>query len=696
MLLELADHMVVITGAITLAGLLAALAMLRRGHKPFHAEIERLQDRLFAIAESEERYRSLIEAQGDLIVREDAARVMAYANEAYRRMAGVTAATPVADIPHVPVLERTEPVVRPDGSRLIDEKVEAPDGERWISWVETVVIDREGRSEVLRVGRDVTERVTAAAALEEARRKAEAANDAKSQFLAMVSHEVRTPLNGILGMAGLLSDTPLSAEQKTYVGAVKSSGEALLSLIDEILDFSRIEAGRLDLVAARFDLHQLVEGVVELLAPRAQGKGIEIAASVALGVPQFVIGDRDRLRQVLVNLAGNAVKFTDAGGVGIRLSRGTAGFIEIEVADTGPGIPEAKLDAIFERFERVDASASGAAEGTGLGLAISRRIVERMQGRIGVASAPGRGSTFTIALPLPDADRNNQAPARPDLSHRRALIVSRSPFEAPYLMSRLEEAGGVAERATSVAAAERSLGARAYDLLIVDCALGDAATKRLAAAARRHGVNRTLVLLSPFERREFGPPHAAGFDGYLVKPIRPRSLFARLSDEPAAPAEGPASEERAARPAPAPVHVLVAEDNDINALLVTRLIEKLGGTVERVTNGHDAVSRLGSRSRRRYDLALLDIRMPGLDGMAAARAVRAAEHARNVSPVRLVAVTANVSAADREAAHAAGFDDFLPKPIDPAALQALIEALPAPRRRRSRDAETARRAAGAP
>ncbi len=689
---EFADQILVVTGAFTLAGLLALLAAVRRGAVPIRQQIERLQDRLFEIADSEERYRSLIEAQGDLIVRETSDRTMAYANETYRRMAGADAGMPAGQVPRLTVLERTEPVVRPDGSRLTDEKVATADGERWISWVETVVMDREGRSESLRVGRDVTERVRAAAALEEARQRAEAANDAKSQFLAMVSHEVRTPLNGILGMAGLLESTALTAEQKTYVSAVASSGQALLSLIDEILDFSRIEAGRLDLVAARFDLHQLVEGVVELLAPRAQGKGIEIAASVALGVPQFVVGDRDRLRQVLVNLAGNAVKFTHSGGVGIRLSRGTAGFVDIEVADTGPGIPHEKLDSIFERFERVDGSPSVAVEGTGLGLAISRRIVERMQGRIGVESRLGRGSTFTISLPLPDADHATLPPARPDLGHRRALIVSRSPFEAPFLMSRLEEAGGIAERVASVAAAERCLAARAYDLLIADCALGDAATKRLAAAARQHGVDRTLVLLSPFERRDFGPPQAAGFDGYLVKPIRPRSLFARLSDAAPAAAQPAAEPAPGAGLAPAAFHVLVAEDNDINALLVTRMIEKLGGSADRVANGHDAVSRLGARGRSRYDLALLDIRMPGLDGMAAARAVRAREHDRGLMPVRLVAVTANVSPADREAAMAAGFDDFLPKPLDPAALQALIRALPHRKRRRA----AARRAAGAP
>lgn len=548
------------------------------------------------------------------------------------------------------------------------------------------------------MGRDITERVASESKLEEARAKAETASRAKSRFLATVSHEIRTPLNGILGMADLLSDTGLTAEQRTYVSAVRSSGEALLGLINEILDFSKIEAGRLDIASEPFDLHTLVEGVVELLAPRAQGKGLEIAASIAQSVPRTVLGDGERLRQVLINLAGNAVKFTEKGGVGIEVKRGSAGRLVFTVSDTGPGIPEDRLPAIFEEFERADGSNASRHEGAGLGLAISKRIVERMQGTIGVESEMSRGSSFRVTLPLPDTDRE-VAPAdpRPDLSGRRVLIVSRSPFEAPFLAARLDEAGAQVERVASVNAAEKKLAARAYAIVIADRSMGEAATQRLALASRQRGVGRTLVLLSPFERREFGPPASAGYDGFLVKPVRPRSLFARLAgdatgrpDMGALPAQMPAAREtgtRATSPgadaAPAPrrralapdVHVLLAEDNDINALLVRRLVEKCGGRADWAQDGRQALkahAEMLAGRRGTYGLALIDVRMPGMDGLEVAREIRRREAETGGARLTLVALTANAFPEDRDTAIEAGFDAFMPKPLDPDQLARLI------------------------
>ena len=371
---------------------------LARHAAALEAEVERLQDRTWRLAESEERYRSLIEAQLDVIVQRDRAGRITFANERFAELMGTSRETLIGSGERPTVIESGAPRIGADGARVVDEAVRTPDGIRRLSWVETSIAGRDGAPELVRAGRDITERVAAERTLNEARAKAEAASEAKSRFLATVSHEFRTPLNGILGMAGLLLDTAPSPEQTTYIRAVKTSGQALLSLIDEILDFSKIEAGRIDLLAEPFDLRAVVEGVVELLAPKAQGKGIEIAAFVAPEVPARVVGDQDRLRQILVNLAGNAVKFTEAGGVGVIVEQGRDGVLSLAVHDTGPGIAEDRVPSLFEEFEQGDAELSRRHGGTGLGLAITRRIVERMQGEIAVDSTVGEGAVFEQAL----------------------------------------------------------------------------------------------------------------------------------------------------------------------------------------------------------------------------------------------------------------------------------------------------------
>lgn len=510
--------------------------------------------------------------------------------------------------------------------------------------------------------------------------KAEAASEAKSRFLATVSHEVRTPLNGILGMADLLAGTPLSAEQQSYLEAVRTSGAALASLIDEILDFSRIEAGRLELERKPFDLHALVEGVVELLAPRAQGKGLEIASAVAAGVPVQVIGDAQRLRQILLNLAGNAVKFTQTGGVGLRVARQDDGRLRFTVADTGPGVPRAQRALIFDEFEQGEHS--GAHGGVGLGLAISSRLARAMGGTLWLESPDEGGAVFTFAVALPQAEADVSAPMPARLAGRSALIVAQSPFEASFLGERLADSGAHVRR---VAGEEAALDALtppqpAPDIVIVDCALGPQATARLAAAARAAGVARSLILFSPFERRALGEQATQGFDGWLTKPVRGHSLFARLENSPV-PDVGEADQ-----PLPlagAGLNVLVAEDNDINAIVATRMIEKLGARVTRVADGRAAVEE-AARARahgREYDLAFMDIRMPELDGLEAARRIRAAEAASGAAPMRIVALTANAFEEDRQAALAAGMDDALTKPVDPQRLaQALLQARRGPAR----------------
>lgn len=685
-----------LAGAFAVIGLFGAIAALaavlllrdliraETGVAELEAEIEHLHDRVFDLADSEERFRSLVEAQGELIVRRDATGRITFANEGFARLMGAAREDVVGAQRWPPVKDARLVRLSDTGVRAIDEAVESDGKLRWIAWLETTIATGGGL-EVQRVGRDVTDRMAVERALEGERAKAEAANEAKSRFLATVSHEIRTPLNGILGMAKLLADTGLDPEQSTYARALKTSGEALLSLIDGILDFSRIEAGRLDLAAEAFDLHALVEGVVELLAPRAQGKGMEIASSIAADAPRRVVGDGDRIRQVLMNLAGNAVKFTDAGGVGVSVKRGRDGRLVFSVADTGPGIAPERLSAIFQEFEQGDGTASRRHEGTGLGLSISRRIVERMGGTIIVESALGAGSTFSFALALAAAE-DGDAPISPapDLRGRRVLIVARSPFEAPFLAARLTEAKAIVAHHTSIDMAESALAETGADVVIADCALGDDAVRRLAAAARRAGAGRALVLLSPFERREFGPPAEAGFDDYLVKPVRPRSLFARLlppGGESSRPSPGPDVESGGdKRPCGRGLRVLLAEDNEINAMLALKALERLGATADWARNGAEAVGLVEASlagGRARYDLALMDIRMPELDGLTATRRIRALERAQGLPALRIVAVTANCFAEDREAARGAGFDGFLGKPFDRDKLALLFDAAPA-------------------
>jgi PAS domain S-box-containing protein len=613
-------------------------------------ENEMLADQLFASAERLERQRQLLENQTDLVVSRDAAGTILMVNDAYARAAGQSPVELLGssfDFSHGTGKDEPRPGASADGAR----KMRTAAGDRWIAWTILPLRDADGRIvERYAVGRDVT-----------GQRRAEDANEAKSRFLATVSHEVRTPLNGVLGMAELLRDTPLTPEQTTYVTAIRTSGEALLSLIDEILDFSRIEAGKAGLADGPFDLHQMAESVIELLAPRAQGKDLEIALTIEPDVPREVSGDSGRIRQVLINLAGNAVKFTEHGGVCIRLSSDTGGII-FTVADTGPGIRAERLEAIFDEFEQAEGNGLIATEGTGLGLAISRRLAEQMDGTLVADSTPGEGSTFTLSLPLratlggaPDA------PPDLDLAGQTALVVSAGPYEGHFLVRRLQLLGANAMLARSEAEAMSLIAAGGVSLALVDCSLGLDPTRRIAAVARAHGVDRCIVLLSPFERRSLGSPGEAGFNGYLVKPVRTRSLHARLNPYPEVAGTAPSSPE-ATRPSAEPViKVLLAEDNDINALLATRMLERHGCDVTLVRDGEAALAALSAPHD--FMAAFLDVRMPRRDGRSVAIDVRRLEQATGRAPLHLAAVTANAAEEDRRSCLAAGFDAFLPKPL---------------------------------
>jgi PAS domain S-box-containing protein len=671
------------TGSLFAAAMafIAFQLMRRRANKQklrvLESRVEELSDRNWELREAEERARSLLEAQGDLIVRRDNERRITYVNDAFCELAGKTREALLGTAMELPILERGRLTVLADGTRIYDQKIAAGANARWIAWREVAVRGERG-SEVQGVGRDVTDRVEAEHALAAARDQSETANHAKSRFLAMVSHEIRTPLNGILGMAGLLLDTPLTPEQSTYAKAAKTSGETLLSLIEEVLDFSKIEAGKLDLEARPFALSTLVEEAVELLAPRAQAKGIEIASFFDERVPANVIGDAARLRQVLLNLAGNAIKFTEAGGVSVIVEPGEQdNEIRFQVRDSGIGLAPQDQQRIFLDFEQADGSSTRKFGGTGLGLAISKRIVERMGGHIAVESEPGTGSTFSFIVPLPPAPDEDSAAefVALKLDDTAVMIMAAAEIEASLLARRLGCWGAKTYTVIDRSIALAQVPDRGWDALLVDYPL---AQKMIAdGSVEKFAAPKRIALIRPSERHDLPALKAAGFTGYLIKPVRAASLAAQLGAENKFedPRSKPAIESGEILPAGNGLSILVAEDNEINALLVRSLLVRLGHRPVIVGDGAAAVESWSAALAKGepYDLILMDVQMPGMDGLEATRRIRSQQAASTIPPTTIVALTANAYAEDREACIAAGMDGLLVKPLDRERLREALE-----------------------
>ena len=639
-------------------------------------QVEDLSDRIWELREAHDRAHSLLEVQGDVIVRRDGAGRITYANQAFCTLARKPRDILIGSTTELSVLERGSVAVQPDGTRTYDEKIDCNRSARWIAWREVAVRSDNG-TEIQVVGRDVTSRVEAEQALALARDQAETANRTKSRFLAMVSHEIRTPLNGMLGMAGLLLDTPLSPEQATYARAAKASGETLLTLIEEILDFSKIEAGRLDLESRPFTLSSMIEDAVELMAPRAQAKGIEIVSYLDERIPANVVGDAGRLRQVLLNLIGNAIKFTEKGGVGVVVEPGEyENEIRIEIRDTGIGIKHNDLPRIFQDFEQADGSSTRKFGGTGLGLAISKRIVERMNGRIDVTSNIGVGSVFGVTVRLPSADMQQESFVAPDLDRAAVMIVAAAEIEASLLARRLGRWGARTCAVIDERIAAALLPERPWDALIVDYPLAQAMA-RSCDLAKLH-VSRRIVMIRPGDRHELPALKAAGFTGYLIKPVRAVSLATRLAatdtfEHSSAEVAIEAVEE--SRPTAKRLSILIAEDNEINALLARALLTRLGHRPTIAANGEEAVeSWLAARTAgSQYDLVLMDLQMPGLDGLEAARRIRVAEAEAGSARTYMIALTANAQTEDNEEIRNAGLDGFLLKPLDRERLREILE-----------------------
>lgn len=536
-------------------------------------------------------------------------------------------------------------------TRRYDAAMRTRTGAAWIEWCETPGPD--GGS--VAVGRDVTEDRRLQAEASEAER-------GRSVFFASVTHELRTPLSGALGAAALLKDTGLQPDQAAYLDAVRSSAQHALNLIDDILDLSRLEAGRMTLRAEPVDLRALIEDACEILAPRAAEKGLGLAHAIAADVPAQVEADPARLRQIVFNLAGNAVKFTETGGVLVTAEL-QGGALSLAVRDTGPGIAKTDQAQLFKHFER-GAAEHNATPGAGLGLAMVKRLAEAMDGEVGVQSEPGAGAVFWTRFPVravapPPADR--------PLNGRTVVIAAESAIVGQALRLQAEALGA---RAVQTATADEAAAlARANDgpvTVILDASWKTDAPAIKAAAPE----TRIVALAEPRTKGDFtGASSPPGFDGWLVTPVRLTSL--------AAYAQGFAPQEpRRREPVSDPgtplagLTLLVAEDDPVNAMIARTVLTKLGAGVTHVDNGRAAVEAAASGG---FDAALLDLRMPELGGLDAAREIRSLNRAGAALPI--IALTANATEDDRAACLAAGMDAFLTKPLQPEALTDTLTGL---------------------
>ena len=484
------------------------------------------------------------------------------------------------------------------------------------------------------------------------------------RLLATMSHEMRTPLNGILGMTSLLLETALEPNQRAYAQSVRESGAALLALINDLLDYSKIEAGKLTLEQTAFDPTSLVQGVAELLSPKAADKGVEIAAYVDSAVPGRLYGDEARLRQVLINLAGNGVKFTDAGGVSIEahLADSEDGAVRVvfTVRDTGIGIPKDIQSSIFEEFAQGQLDAGRKREGTGLGLAIARKIVRAMGGDIAIESVPGAGSVFSFDISLGCEAETAPRAAPYDTP---VIAAANNPVLAHSLKLQLEAVGATnIVSATNAEETRRALDNTPGATLLCDICLAGESPASLA-----NGAARSFVLISPMGRAKLDALRDAGFDGYFIKPIRQSSLRQQLTTE-RKPAAAPAPQDNNAQPSEGKRYrVLLAEDNQINAVLASTIIKRAGHEVDIARNGAEAIDAVAAKE---YDIVLMDMLMPQVDGLEATRRIRKLDGKMRRVPV--IALTANAMASDRRKCIAAGMDDFLSKPFEPEELTGVL------------------------
>jgi two-component system, sensor histidine kinase and response regulator len=649
-------------------------------------------------------FQALMESIPDTIYFQDTACRFMRINKAQARMLGITdpkEAIGKTDFDFFPPeiaqgFYDAEKKLVESGQPIIDavQKITKPDGRiQWLSATEVPFRDAEGKiMGYVGISRDITERMLAEAELERAKEAAEAADRVKSEFLANMSHEIRTPMNAILGMTELALDSELTPEQRQYLETVRASADGLLTLINGILDFSKLDADKLSLDLIDFALGDSLQETLKLLAPAAHRRGLELVADVRPDVPQFVRGDPTRLRQVIVNLVGNAVKFTERGEIVLRVAQESEHpesiLLHFVVEDTGIGIPREKHQAIFQAFSQADGSMTRKFGGTGLGLTIAARLVELMHGRIWVESEVGCGSKFHFTARL---ERSREAglflseAAREPvaLAGVRALVVDDNATNRGLLGELLQrwgmetEAAGGAQAALDALRQAREAG-RGFRLVLTDAQMPEVDGFALAERTKEDpGLAPTVIMMlsSAGQRGDAARCRQLGIAAYLTKPVQSselrRAITSVLGREEGAAQSPTLVTRHSLREAPPGVRILVVEDNAVNRLLAVRLLEKQGHRVAAVNNGREALAAL---EKEEFDLALTDVQMPEMDGFELAATLRAREQATG-RHLPLVAMTAHAMKGDRERCLQAGMDAYVSKPIRPSELQETINSL---------------------
>jgi PAS domain S-box-containing protein len=655
------------------------------------------------LRKSQERYRVLFDAIGDAVlvhgISEDlqpthflqtndvACQRLGYSRDEF---AGMSLRDIVAPDSIEQSMQAWKSVLR-DGHILFESEQVAKDGRRIPTEMNVRLMEFDGHLATLSIARDITERKRVEAELVKAKDAAEAGSRAKSEFLANMSHEIRTPLNGVIGMIDLALETDLTAEQREYLETVKLSGDSLLTVINEILDFSKIEAGKIDIEEIDFNLRDCLEETLKTLAPRADEKGLELLCEVASDVPEMARGDSSRLRQVLINLIGNAIKFTREGEIALKVQTetrgGKDGIFHFTVSDTGIGIPPEKLEMIFDPFNQADASTTRKFGGTGLGLTISSRLIRMMGGEIWVNSEVGQGTQmhFTVRLKVADTKPIELGPVAPPkvLRQARVLLVDDNRTNLRILEGMLKR---WEMKSTSVQSGEEALEqlsaaqkeGEPFVLILTDMHMPKMDGFALVEQIRQKPELSTAIIMmltSAGHRGDAARCNELGVAAYLLKPIRQselREAIARVlgaqQKKGAIPLITRYSLQDARDPATT-LRVLVAEDNPVNQLLATRLLQKRGHSVVVARNGSEALAALENEI---YDLVLMDVQMPQMDGLEAAAAIREKEKGSAKHQV-IVALTAYAVKGDRERCLAAGMDDYLSKPIRPQELDEMLQ-----------------------
>ncbi len=650
------------------------------------------------LQESEKKYRTLVETAQEGIGILDPDENIIFVNQAFADLLGYQKEellslnlSQISDKEQLTEFRRETAMRRHGNSSTYETKLYTKAGEpKYFSLSASPLFDEKGTfTGTMGLLADITEHKQVEENLRKAKEQAEDANRLKSEFLANMSHEIRTPMNAIIGMTDITLDTDLTEEQRDYLGTVKESARGLLELLNDILDLSKIEADRVELETIDFDLRVTVEGVADTLATKASAKGLELACIIHSQVPCLLRGDPGRIRQILTNLLGNAVKFTEEGEVVIRVEleeeTEDSAKLVVSVVDTGVGIPADQQAWIFESFTQADGSTTRKHGGTGLGLSISRRLAEMMGGRIGVESEPGKGSRFwfTVALQKQEDSHEDLPPVAPDIRGMRILVVDDNQTNRTILVKMTESFGCSPEAVETGKEAIQALKRAAhkeklFDLVLLDMQMPGMDGEETLGAIRQDPDIKdvtVIILTSLGVRGDVARLQALGGAGYLTKPIKQSQLFDTiitvLSRQKRVVGQEPiriVTRHTIAEEKRRKTRILLAEDNPMNQKLAVALLKRAGYLIDAVENGRLAVEAI---NRRAYDLVLMDVQMPEMDGFEATRAIRKKQDERKDIPI--VAMTAHAMKGDREKCLQAGMDDYVAKPIEPQELLGTIE-----------------------